>query len=91
MELFTRVDTPSADFNIDYTSRIAFFGSCFADNISAQFAARKFRVLANPFGTVYNPVSIARQIKALADGKVFGEGDVFQDARPRQCASLILR
>ena len=87
MELFTRVDTPSADFNIDYTSRIAFFGSCFADNISAQFAARKFRVLANPFGTVYNPVSIARQIKALADGKIFGEGDVFQDARPRQCAS----
>ena len=87
MELFTRVDTPSADFNIDYTSRIAFFGSCFADNISAQFAARKFRVLANPFGTVYNPVSIARQIRALADGKVFGEGDVFQDARPGQCAS----
>ena len=80
MELFTRVDTPAADFNIDYTSRIAFFGSCFADNISAQFAARKFHVLANPFGTVYNPVSIARQIKAFADGKVFGEGDVFQDA-----------
>ena len=86
MDFFTKVDIPAAGFEIDYTSRIAFFGSCFADNISAQFAARKFGVLANPFGTVYNPVSIAGQIKAIADGKVFGEKDVFQDARGLQDA-----
>ncbi|MBO4436872.1 MAG: GSCFA domain-containing protein [Fibrobacter sp.] len=81
MELFTKIDIPASSIRIDYTKHIAFFGSCFADNISAQFAARKFGVLANPFGTVYNPVSIAGQIKAIASGKVFGEGDVFQDAR----------
>ena len=80
MDFFTRIDIPAADFKIDYESRIAFFGSCFADNISAQFSARKFHVLANPFGTVYNPLSIARQIRAIADEKVFGENDVFQDA-----------
>ncbi len=81
MNFFTKIDIPAADFKIDYTSRLAFFGSCFADNISAQFAERKFNVLANPFGTVYNPVSLAGQIKAIADGKVFGEEDVFQDTR----------
>ena len=81
MAFFTKVDIPAADFKIDYTSRLAFFGSCFADNISALFAERKFHVLANPFGTVYNPVSLAMQIKAIADGKVFGEEDVFQDTR----------
>ena len=86
MDFFTKVDIPAAGFEIDYTSRIAFFGSCFADNISAQFSARKFNVLANPFGTVYNPVSIATQIRAIASGKVFGEGDVFQDARSAQDA-----
>ncbi len=81
MNFFTKIDIPAANFKIDYTSRLAFFGSCFADNISAQFAERKFNVLANPFGTVYNPVSLAGQIKAIADGKVFGEEDVFQDTR----------
>lgn len=80
MDFFTRIDIPAADLKIDYESRIAFFGSCFADNISAQFSARKFHILANPFGTVYNPLSIARQIRAIADEKVFGESDVFQDA-----------
>lgn len=81
MDFFTKIDIPAADFKIDYESRIAFFGSCFADNISAQFAARKFDVFANPFGTVYNPLSIARQIRAIADAKVFGDCDVFQDTR----------
>ena len=81
MNFFTKIDIPAANFKIDYTSHLAFFGSCFADNISAQFAERKFNVLANPFGTVYNPVSLAGQIKAIADGKVFGEEDVFQDTR----------
>ena len=81
MDFFTRVDLPEPGFNIDYTRRIAFFGSCFADNIAAQFAMRKFQVLSNPFGTVYNPLSIERQLLEIADGKVFGEEDVFQDAR----------
>ncbi len=81
MNLFTKVDLPAADFKIDYTSHLAFFGSCFADNISSLFAERKFNVLANPFGTVYNPISLASQVKAIADRKVFGEDDVFQDTR----------
>ena len=81
MELFTKVATPETSFKINYTKNLAFFGSCFADNISAQFASRKFHSLANPFGTVYNPVSMARQIKAIASGKVFGDDDVFQDTR----------
>lgn len=81
MDFFTKIDIPAADFKIDHESRIAFFGSCFADNISAQFSVRKFHVLANPFGTVYNPLSITRQIRAIADAKVFGDCDVFQDTR----------
>ena len=71
MNFFTKIDIPAFSWQIDYKSRLAFFGSCFADNISAQFASRKFKVLANPFGTVYNPLSLAKQIKAIADGKLF--------------------
>ena len=81
MDFFTKINIPAADWQIDYNSRLAFFGSCFADNISAQFASRKFNVLANPFGTVYNPLSAAMQIKAIANGKIFGEADVFLDTR----------
>jgi hypothetical protein len=81
MELFTRIATPKSNIQIDYTKKIAFFGSCFADNISAQFASKKFNVFANPFGTVYNPLSIERQLQHIAGRKVFGEGDFFKDER----------
>ncbi|MBR6379177.1 MAG: GSCFA domain-containing protein [Fibrobacter sp.] len=81
MEFFTKIDIPNPDFSLDYGTPVAFFGSCFADSISEQFLARKFQVLSNPFGTVYNPLSIARQIRAIAAGKVFTEEDIFQDSR----------
>lgn len=81
MDFFTKIDIPAAEFKIDYKSRLAFFGSCFADNISAQFASRKFNVLANPFGTVYNPLSIERNIQNIAEAKAFSEQGVFKDER----------
>ena len=81
MELFTRIATPKSNIQIDYTKKLAFFGSCFADNISAQFATRKFNVFANPFGTVYNPLSMERMIQNIADRKIFDESDVFKDER----------
>lgn len=85
MELFTKAELPRSGIKIDYTRKLAFFGSCFADNISSKFESRKFAVLANPFGTVYNPVSIARLLRDLADEKVYGEADVFED---RRCGGL---
>lgn len=65
MNFFTKVDIPSADFKMDYKSRLFFIGSCFADNISYIWNQRKFRTLTNPFGTVYNPLSIENQIAKL--------------------------
>ena len=81
MELSTRVIIQESSIRINYNSRLAFFGSCFADNISAQFASKKFKVFANPFGTVYNPLSIEHNIQNIAKAKVFGEQDVFKDER----------
>lgn len=68
MNLFTKVDIPQSGIKIDYQTKLAFFGSCFADNISLRFAERKFHVLANPLGVIYNPLSIENQI-----GKIAGE------------------
>lgn len=74
MELFTKIDIPQADFRIDYKSNLVFIGSCFAENISRRFADRKFHVLANPLGVVYNPLSIENQIAKIAGSPEFGDG-----------------
>lgn len=37
-------------------------GSCFADSIGEQMVQRNLRVTCNPFGTLYNPLSIAQAL-----------------------------
>jgi hypothetical protein len=47
---------------IPLNARILTIGSCFADGIGEKFLENKFQVLVNPFGTVYNPLSIHKLI-----------------------------
>lgn len=43
-----------------------FVGSCFADNIGRRFADEKFRAVVNPYGVMYNPVSILHTVRRFA-------------------------
>lgn len=67
MELQTKIEIPKALFSIGPCERMLFVGSCFADNIGRRFADDKFRVTVNPYGVMYNPVSIAHTVTKLAD------------------------
>jgi hypothetical protein len=66
--------SPNQRFN--YKQPMLLTGSCFADNISDLLKQHQFQVLAQPYGVVYNPISIAQQILALAEGKTFTENDL---------------
>ena len=59
MELQTKVNIKPSEKKIGYQDRILLLGSCFADNIGAKFAEYYFQTTLNPFGTLYNPASIA--------------------------------
>lgn len=59
----TELRSKSVEKKIEYTSNTLFIGSCFSNNIGELLKDRKFNVMVNPFGTVYNPVSICTQIE----------------------------
>lgn len=75
----TEVQIPVSDFKIDYTKNLMFVGSCFAQNISQKFVNLKFNTLVNPFGTIYNPLSIGQMFENIANGKLYSENDIFCD------------
>jgi hypothetical protein len=52
-------------------------GSCFADNIGSRLKNLKFVVEHNPFGVLYNPVSVKIDIELLAERKIFTESDLY--------------
>ena len=74
MEFRTIVDIPEPGFRIDPCERLLFVGSCFADSIGARFREEGFPVTVNPYGTMYNPVSILHTIeKWKVEGGVWKE------------------
>lgn len=77
MKLYTQVEVKPPDKKINYGNRLMFIGSCFSDNISKKLSGLKFRVCANPAGTVYNPASILNCIKLLAQNRQFNKDDLF--------------
>ena len=79
MDLFTKVDIPKSSISIDYSSKLMFVGSCFAENISRFFVDAKFNCLVNPTGIIYNPLSIRKMVENVVNQKVYGERDFFFD------------
>ena len=59
-QFFTSVNIPASPNKIGYADKILLLGSCFADNIGEKFSEHYFQTTINPFGTLYNPASIAQ-------------------------------
>ncbi len=53
-------------------------GSCFTENIGNRMAALKYNVDINPFGILYNPVSVTNGLRILLDKKVFTFEDLVE-------------
>ena len=62
MKLQTIVDIKPSEWKIGYEDRILMLGSCFSDEIGEQMQQRSLCVTCNPFGTLYNPLSIVNAI-----------------------------
>ena len=62
IKLQTIVDIKPSEWKIGYEDKILMLGSCFSDEIGEQMAQRYLHVTSNPFGTLYNPLSIAQAL-----------------------------
>lgn len=75
IKLSTPVSAAPMDARISLEDKIMVLGSCFADNIGSRLMDGGFDVCVNPFGTLYNPVSICNAVARFESGQPFGEAD----------------
>lgn len=75
MKLQTFVDCGRSTAGVSYANRTMVVGSCFADEIGSRMIDAGFDAMVNPFGTLYNPVSISNSLGRLASGVPFAEGE----------------
>jgi hypothetical protein len=69
----TEVDLPEFKKKMGYRCQTLMIGSCFAENTGIYLQERCLPVMVNPFGILYNPVSIANSLELLLGRKTFTE------------------
>lgn len=76
MQFTTQIPIPESNHPIDYNAKIVSLGSCFAENIGEKFDYFKFQNSVNPFGIIFNPVSIENILSRALHQKYVTEEDI---------------
>ena len=76
MKFRTKIDIKGAPHPIGYQKPVVMLGSCFTNNTGSYLEKYLFPVSVNPFGVIYNPLSISNSIGALIGKEEYLEEDL---------------
>lgn len=85
MILQTEIKIQPIDQPIAYGDGLVFLGSCFADEVGGICRGLGLDALANPFGVLYNPASIAQSLERLYSGTPFSHKEVIRVGEGQYC------
>ena len=74
----TQVNTSISINRISHDNHIVFMGSCFSDSMMKYFSNYCFSVF-NPYGTIYNPITLSQNIKRAMTENMFSEAELLQN------------
>ncbi|HEX8428606.1 GSCFA domain-containing protein [Hymenobacter sp.] len=60
----TELPLTPASYQLPLSARVLTIGSCFSDTIGSRLTETKVQTLVNPFGTLFNPVSACKLLRA---------------------------
>ena len=76
MQFRTPITISQSSLRLDHSHRVVMFGSCFSEHIAERMRNAGFHVTSNPFGIMFNPASIARNIERLATVRPYSIEDL---------------
>jgi len=77
MNFRTHIPIKKNQSQIDYSSKIILFGSCFTKNIGDKLEYFKFQSTTNPFGILFHPLAIEHLISNSINKKEYTQKDIF--------------
>ena len=78
MEFKTTISLPKSSFRLNHNDSILCLGSCFADTVGKKLQSSGFSCLTNPFGVLYNPLSVINALRAMLVHKSYRNEDLFE-------------
>ncbi|SHF58880.1 GSCFA family protein [Flavobacterium fontis] len=77
MQLLTHVPVIPLEPPISYQAKVFSMGSCFAEHMSEKLRYYGFDSDANPFGIIFNAISMQRLVARIVQQQAFTEADIF--------------
>jgi hypothetical protein len=62
---------------LQHQDRVLLTGSCFTEHMSSRMASGKMRIVANPHGILFNPLSVVQSLNTYIDKKIYTAADLF--------------
>jgi hypothetical protein len=78
MKFKLTLDAKPSNHNIAYGDKLMLIGSCFTENIGAKFKTHLFELSENPYGILFNPVSVTNTLTEIIDKKGYKADELFQ-------------
>lgn len=76
MNFRTELNILPSFLQINYSDTQMFIGSCFSENIGNKVEALCFNTLINPFGIIFNPFSISKNILRAIEKRAYTEDEL---------------
>lgn len=74
----TPIRLPAYSSPLQYKDAVFALGSCFSQNISQRLSDHLYQVTSNPFGTLYNPLSVGCNLAMLLDDAPLSRADFLE-------------
>lgn len=78
MNFFAPINIKPLDPPVNYRHHLLLIGSCFTEHIGNYLSDVKFRVLQNPNGILFDPISVCNSLLSYIQGKQYGLDELFQ-------------
>ncbi|MBK9255923.1 MAG: GSCFA domain-containing protein [Saprospiraceae bacterium] len=74
----TELNIKPSEFKILHQDQILLIGSCFSENIGSRLQKYKINSSVNPFGTIYDPISLSRILSTIISGQISNDNPPFE-------------
>lgn len=91
MRFRTEIEPVRTQLRITLDTPLLMLGSCFTDEVGARLEMDGFDVLHNPFGALYNPLSVENCLRRAIKGPQYSMADLTQGPRGFHCLDYASR
>ena len=77
MKFKLTLDAKPSKYPIEYGDKLLLIGSCFTENIGAKFKTHLFELSENPYGILFNPVSVINALTEIMENRKYQSDDLF--------------